>query len=109
MTCTRWHQFIAVPHIILSDNVGDSYKLMPSGAGHDAQIFADFVPTAMLFVPSIGGISHNTNEETKIEDLVKGIEVLKDVLFELWHQFIAVPHIILSCLFNYLNDFFIHQ
>ncbi len=68
------------------DNVGDSYKLMPSGAGHDAQIFADFVPTAMLFVPSIGGISHNTNEETKIEDLVKGIEVLKDVLFELAYK-----------------------
>ncbi|MGR3205932.1 allantoate deiminase [Bacillus glycinifermentans] len=68
------------------DNVGDSYKLMPSGAGHDAQIFADFVPTAMLFVPSIGGISHNTNEQTKIEDLVKGIEVLKDVLFELAYK-----------------------
>ncbi|MED1126770.1 allantoate deiminase [Bacillus paralicheniformis] len=68
------------------DNVGDSYKLMPSGAGHDAQIFADFVPTAMLFVPSIDGISHNTNEETKIEDLVKGIEVLKDVLFELAYK-----------------------
>ncbi|MCJ2145012.1 allantoate deiminase [Bacillus sp. B19-2] len=68
------------------DNVGDSYKLMPSGAGHDAQIFANFVPTAMLFVPSIGGISHNTNEETKIEDLVKGIEVLKDVLFELAYK-----------------------
>ncbi|WP_152655985.1 allantoate deiminase [Oceanobacillus sp. CFH 90083] len=68
------------------DNVGDAYKVMPSGAGHDSQIFADFVPTAMLFVPSIGGISHNTNEETKIEDLVKGIEVLKDVLYELAYK-----------------------
>lgn len=67
-------------------NVGDAYKVMPSGAGHDSQIFADFVPTAMLFVPSIGGISHNTNEETEIKDLVKGIEVLKDVLYELAYK-----------------------
>ncbi len=79
-------EIIQIVEQAAKDNVGDSYKLMPSGAGHDAQIFADFVPTAMLFVPSIGGISHNTNEETKIEDLVKGIEVLKDVLFELAYK-----------------------
>ncbi|MGE8005620.1 allantoate deiminase [Lysinibacillus sp. NPDC093216] len=68
------------------DNVGDQYKVMPSGAGHDSQIFAQYVPTAMLFVPSIDGISHNINEETKIADLVKGIEVLIDVLFELAYK-----------------------
>ncbi|WP_080875622.1 allantoate deiminase [Oceanobacillus timonensis] len=68
------------------DNVGDAYKVMPSGAGHDSQIFADFVPTAMLFVPSIDGVSHNTNEETEVKDLVKGIEVLKDVLYELAYK-----------------------
>ncbi|GAB0167819.1 allantoate deiminase [Lysinibacillus sp. CTST325] len=68
------------------DQVGDQYKVMPSGAGHDSQIFAQFVPTAMLFVPSIDGISHNINEETKIEDLVKGIEVLIDVLYELAYK-----------------------
>ncbi|MCY8075305.1 allantoate deiminase [Bacillus haynesii] len=79
-------EIIQIVEQAAKDNVGDSYKLMPSGAGHDAQIFADFVPTAMLFVPSIGGISHNTNEETKIEDLVKGIEVLKDVLYELAYK-----------------------
>jgi len=79
-------EIIQIVEQAAKDNVGDSYKLMPSGAGHDAQIFAGFVPTAMLFVPSIGGISHNTNEETKIEDLVKGIEVLKDVLFELAYK-----------------------
>jgi len=39
-----------------------------------------------LFVPSIGGISHNISEETKIEDLVKGIEVLSDVLYELAYK-----------------------
>ncbi|MGE8035426.1 allantoate amidohydrolase [Lysinibacillus sp. KCTC 33748] len=68
------------------NNVGDQYKVMPSGAGHDSQIFAQYVPTAMLFVPSIGGISHNITEETKIEDLVKGIEVLADVLYELAYK-----------------------
>ncbi|MFJ3389492.1 allantoate deiminase [Lysinibacillus sp. NPDC086135] len=68
------------------NNVGDQYKVMPSGAGHDSQIFAQYVPTAMLFVPSIGGISHNISEETKIEDLVKGIEVLSDVLYELAYK-----------------------
>lgn len=68
------------------DNVGDQYKVMPSGAGHDSQIFAQYVPTAMLFVPSIDGISHNINEETKIADLVKGIEVLIDVLYELAYK-----------------------
>ncbi|MBG9453818.1 allantoate amidohydrolase [Lysinibacillus sphaericus] len=68
------------------NNVGDQYKVMPSGAGHDSQIFAQYVPTAMMFVPSIGGISHNISEETKIEDLVKGIEVLSDVLYELAYK-----------------------
>lgn len=62
---------------------GDSYKVMPSGAGHDAQIFAEFVPTGMIFVPSIGGISHNIEEETNIEDLVRGIEVLAQSIYKL--------------------------
>ncbi len=38
-------------------------KMMPSGAGHDSQIFAKYIPTAMLFVPSINGVSHNVTEE----------------------------------------------
>ncbi|PIS62584.1 allantoate amidohydrolase [Corynebacterium striatum] len=64
--------------------VGESkWKLMPSGAGHDSQIFAKYVPTSMLFVPSINGVSHNVEEETNVEDLVKGIEVLKQVYINL--------------------------
>lgn len=66
--------------------VGSEYKVMPSGAGHDSQIFAKYVPTAMMFVPSIAGISHNVHEETNIEDLVKGIEVLKETLYELAYK-----------------------
>lgn len=62
---------------------GQAYKVMPSGAGHDSQIFAKHVPTGMIFVPSIKGISHNVEEETNVEDLVKGIEVLASVLHKL--------------------------
>lgn len=61
----------------------NNYKRMVSGAGHDTQIFSQFVPSGMLFVPSIGGISHNVEEETDIEDLVKGIEVLAETLYKL--------------------------
>lgn len=55
---------------------GLNFQVMHSGAGHDSQIFALNVPTAMLFVPSIGGISHNPAEATKTEDLVEGLKAL---------------------------------
>ena len=48
---------------------------MPSGAGHDAQMLATIMPAAMLFVPSIGGISHHWTENTADADIVTGAEV----------------------------------
>ncbi|MDH2381331.1 Zn-dependent hydrolase [Bradyrhizobium sp. CER78] len=48
---------------------------MPSGAGHDAQVLATLMPAAMLFVPSIGGISHHWSENTDDADIVTGAEV----------------------------------
>ncbi|PDT77380.1 Zn-dependent hydrolase [Bradyrhizobium sp. C9] len=48
---------------------------MPSGAGHDAQVLATIMPAAMLFVPSIGGISHHWSENTDDADIVTGAEV----------------------------------
>ncbi|MGQ0686237.1 Zn-dependent hydrolase [Bradyrhizobium sp.] len=48
---------------------------MPSGAGHDAQILATIMPAGMLFVPSIGGISHHWNENTDDADIVTGANV----------------------------------
>ncbi len=51
---------------------------MPSGAGHDAQYLARLMPAAMLFVPSIGGISHHWAEDTKREDLAMGVQVLAE-------------------------------
>jgi len=56
---------------------------MPSGAGHDAQIFAEALPAAMLFVPSIGGISHHYAENTRDDDLVLGCQVLADAAAEI--------------------------
>jgi N-carbamoyl-L-amino-acid hydrolase len=51
---------------------------MPSGAGHDAQILATIMPAAMLFVPSIGGVSHHWTEDTADADIVTGAEVFVD-------------------------------
>jgi len=48
---------------------------MPSGAGHDAQILATIMPAGMLFVPSIGGISHHWSENTADADIVTGAKV----------------------------------
>ncbi len=49
---------------------------MHSGAGHDAQMMATVVPTAMIFVPSVKGISHNPAEFTRDEDCIAGANVL---------------------------------
>ena len=49
---------------------------MPSAAGHDAQVLARHLPSAMLFVPSIGGVSHAFEEDTSEEDIVLGCQVL---------------------------------
>ena len=48
---------------------------MPSGAGHDAQILATIMPAGMMFVPSIGGISHHWSENTADEDIIVGAQV----------------------------------
>jgi N-carbamoyl-L-amino-acid hydrolase len=48
---------------------------MPSGAGHDAQVLATIMPAGMLFVPSIGGISHHCSENTDDADIVTGAKV----------------------------------
>jgi allantoate deiminase len=65
---------------------GKKYKVMHSGAGHDSQVIAPHFPTAMLFVPSIDGISHNPAESTDIEDLTAGVEVLAASLYELAYK-----------------------
>ncbi|MDR6717500.1 Zn-dependent hydrolase [Paenibacillus amylolyticus] len=59
-----------------------SYWLMPSGAGHDSQIFQPACPTAMIFVPSQDGISHNPLEYTAEANLMHGFRVLVRLLYK---------------------------
>jgi N-carbamoyl-L-amino-acid hydrolase len=58
-------------------------RRMPSGAGHDAQMYARICPTGMIFVPSAKGLSHNVAEYTAPEDIDAGAKVLRDVVLEL--------------------------
>ncbi len=64
-------------------SLGFSTKRMPSGAGHDAQMLARVCPTAMVFVPSVGGISHNPAEHTSAADLEAGANVLLQTMLRL--------------------------
>ena len=62
---------------------GHTCRRMTSGAGHDAQMIARMAPSAMIFVPSIGGISHNPKEKTHDADLAAGANMLLDVVASL--------------------------
>ncbi|MBO5518454.1 MAG: Zn-dependent hydrolase [Firmicutes bacterium] len=65
---------------------GYSCRRITSGAGQDAQNLALMCPTAMIFIPSINGISHNPEEFSREEDLLNGANVLLDVLSELTEE-----------------------
>ena len=58
-------------------------RRMPSGAGHDAQMLARICPSAMIFVPSKDGISHNPREHTEPDELVNGANILFRVMLDL--------------------------
>jgi N-carbamoyl-L-amino-acid hydrolase len=58
---------------------GHKYRTMPSGAGHDAQSFADLCPTGMIFIPSVAGASHSPKEFTHWQDCVNGANLLLQV------------------------------
>ena len=61
---------------------GYKHQDIISGAGHDAVYMARVAPTAMIFVPCVGGISHNEIEDAKPEDLTAGANVLLNALLE---------------------------
>lgn len=63
--------------------LGYSYKRMVSGAGHDAQFLQSYIPSAMVFVPSINGKSHVESELTKWEDCEKGANVLLETVLSM--------------------------
>jgi N-carbamoyl-L-amino-acid hydrolase len=89
---TRWGQRVppqdSDPRILAStrrvvDELGLLSLDLPSGAGHDAQVIGQAVPTGMIFVPSLGGLSHTPGERTTPEHLVTGAEVLLRTVLEL--------------------------
>lgn len=64
-------------------SLGLSYKYMQSGAGHDAQEMALIAPIGMIFVPSVGGISHSPKEFSKSADIANGVNVLLQTILAL--------------------------
>jgi beta-ureidopropionase / N-carbamoyl-L-amino-acid hydrolase len=59
-----------------ASSLGLSTRAMPSGAGHDAQAMATLGPMGMIFIPSIGGISHSPREFSTPRDIGNGANVL---------------------------------
>ena len=63
-----------------AERAGFTWERVPSGAGHDAQAIATIAPMAMVFVPSVGGISHAIEEYSSPEDCANGAQVLLELL-----------------------------
>jgi N-carbamoyl-L-amino-acid hydrolase len=64
----------------IADELGYSHRRSATVAGHDATNMKNVVPTVMLFVPSVDGISHNEREFTTDDDMVAGLEVFQRVV-----------------------------
>ena len=90
---------VSKPAVILDDKLRGTIRAvcrdnnvkfldMPSGAGHDASPLAQCLPAAMIFVPSIEGISHSMEENTDPEDMVRGAEILEKTLEKIDREFV---------------------
>jgi beta-ureidopropionase / N-carbamoyl-L-amino-acid hydrolase len=73
---------IGLVHDVATE-LGHTVKRMPSGAGHDAQMLARMCPSAMIFTPSVKGISHNPAEHTDPSDLIEGANILLQTMLRL--------------------------
>lgn len=69
-----------------AQTLGYSSRKMASGAGHDAQFVASFLPSAMVFVPSVNGKSHCEEELTSYEDCEKGVNIILQTVLSLISQ-----------------------
>ena len=78
LTDTRFQKLIDD----VAKGLGYTTKLMPSGAGHDAQEIAKIGPVGMIFIPSIGGISHSPKEFSRPEDIEHGANVLLQTVLQ---------------------------
>ena len=63
-----------------AENCGFEWESLPSGAGHDAQAVANIAPVAMVFVPSVDGISHSREEYSTPQDCANGAQVLLELV-----------------------------
>jgi hydantoinase/carbamoylase family amidase len=66
-----------------AEALGLKYQIMNSGAAHDAMVLAAIAPSNIVFVPSVGGLSHDPEEWTEYEDLGNGIELILQTVIEL--------------------------
>lgn len=66
-----------------AERLGQRYKVMPSGAGHDTQMMSDLTKAGLIFVPSIGGISHAPEENTDWSDIEAGANLLLGAVSDL--------------------------
>ncbi|RID87539.1 Zn-dependent hydrolase [Mesobacillus zeae] len=66
-----------------TESLGYPYKIMHSGAGHDAMNLVPITDVGMIFIPSVDGISHNIKEFTEMEDICNGADVLYASLYKL--------------------------
>lgn len=64
----------------IAEKLGIVHKIMPSGAGHDAMKFANITKSGMIFIPCRGGISHNPEEDAKVEDAALGARIILEYL-----------------------------
>ncbi|NBR21955.1 MAG: M20/M25/M40 family metallo-hydrolase, partial [Proteobacteria bacterium] len=67
-------------------HASDRWKTMPSGAFHDAGILQEVIPCGMLFIPSIGGVSHDFSENSHDEDIILGCQVMADAAASLLQE-----------------------
>jgi N-carbamoyl-L-amino-acid hydrolase len=67
----------------VAEELGLRHASLPSGAGHDAQELARIAPIGMIFVPSVGGISHSPKEYSRPEDVANGANVLLQAVLKL--------------------------
>lgn len=74
-----------------TEDLGYSSHSMFSGAGHDAQFIAQYIPSTMIFVPSTKGYSHREDEYTSYEDCSKGADVLVNAVLKAAHTVIPKP------------------
>nr|WP_290622378.1 Zn-dependent hydrolase [Kangiella sp.] len=70
--------------------LGYSYMRMPSGAGHDIQFFTDITPTGLIFIPSVGGVSHAPDEWSHWQDVEQGSNLLLATLLEIAQDKVSI-------------------